>query len=77
MYLDLHIFIIIYFHCFYRNDLKKQLDPHPNVVDIRGVFIDEVPDLKDALSLYPDALPPRLNPDGSGHNKTMFLVMKR
>ena len=53
------------------------MDPHPNVVDIRGVFIDEVPHLKDALSLYPDALPPRLNPDGSGHNKTMFLVMKR
>ena len=56
---------------------KKQLNSHPNVVDIKGVFVDEVPALEDSLLLYPDALPARLNPEGSGHNKTMFLVMKR
>lgn len=56
---------------------KKRLKPHPKVVDIRGVFIDEVPKLPDALSQYPDALPARLNPEGFGHNKTMFLIMKK
>ncbi len=47
------------------------------MVDIKGVFVDEVPQLPEAMDQYPDALPPRLNPEGFGRDKTMFLVMKR
>ena len=56
---------------------KKKKKPHPNIVDMFGVFIDDVPQMPDSLQEYPDALPQRLNPDGSGRNKTMFIVMKR
>lgn len=56
---------------------KKKLKYHPNIVEIWGMFVDDIPDLPDSLMEYPDALPQRLNPDGFGHNKTMFLIMKR
>lgn len=55
----------------------KSLPPHPNIVDMAGVFVDEMPELEDAMKEFPDALPERLNPDGSGRNMTVYLVMKR
>jgi len=56
---------------------KKNFPPHPNIVDLKYMFADSVPHLPQAMSLYPDALPKRLNRDGVGRNMTLFLVMKR
>lgn len=56
---------------------KKRLPPHPNIVEMWGVFVDPVPHLPDSLLNYPAALPARLNPQGIGRNKTLFLVMKK
>lgn len=53
------------------------LPPHPNVVEMYGVFCDQVPDLHMSSSLYPMALPQRLNPHGYGRNMSLFLLMKR
>ncbi|XP_055642900.1 serine/threonine-protein kinase Pink1, mitochondrial isoform X2 [Toxorhynchites rutilus septentrionalis] len=53
------------------------LPPHPNVVQMYGVFCDEIPHLQLSNSLYPMALPPRLNPQGYGRNMSLFLLMKR
>lgn len=56
---------------------KKRLKPHPNIVAMGQVFVDSVPVIKDAMEEYPSALPERLNPEGLGRNKTLFLVMKK
>ncbi|XP_029719040.2 serine/threonine-protein kinase Pink1, mitochondrial [Aedes albopictus] len=53
------------------------LPPHPNVVEMYGVFCDQIPDLHMSSSLYPMALPPRINPHGYGRNMSLFLLMKR
>uniref|UniRef100_A0A182R5N7 non-specific serine/threonine protein kinase n=1 Tax=Anopheles funestus TaxID=62324 RepID=A0A182R5N7_ANOFN len=53
------------------------LPPHPNVVEMYGVFCDQVPDLSMSATLYPMALPQRLNPQGYGRNMSLFLLMKR
>ncbi|XP_058062944.1 serine/threonine-protein kinase Pink1, mitochondrial [Anopheles bellator] len=53
------------------------LPPHPNVVEMYGVFCDQVPDLSMSTTLYPMALPQRLNPQGYGRNMSLFLLMKR
>lgn len=53
------------------------LPPHPSIVDMYGVFCDQIPDLHMSTSLYPMALPPRLNPQGYGRNMSLFLLMKR
>lgn len=53
------------------------LPPHPNVVIMYYVFTDRVPALPDSLGMYPDALPVRINPYGSGRNMSLFLLMKR
>lgn len=53
------------------------LPPHPSIVEMYGVFCDQVPDLHMSTSLYPMALPPRLNPQGYGRNMSLFLLMKR
>ncbi|XP_035780171.1 serine/threonine-protein kinase PINK1, mitochondrial-like [Anopheles albimanus] len=53
------------------------LPPHPNVVEMYGVFCDQVPDLSMSATLYPMALPQRLNPEGYGRNMSLFLLMKR
>lgn len=53
------------------------LPPHPNVVLMFGVFCDQVPNLAPGASLYPMALPQRLNPNGYGRNMSLFLLMKR
>ena len=43
---------------------------------MHAVFTDYIPEIKDSMQLYPDALPRRLNPDGFGRNMSLFLVMK-
>uniref|UniRef100_A0A646QG39 non-specific serine/threonine protein kinase n=1 Tax=Hemiscolopendra marginata TaxID=943146 RepID=A0A646QG39_9MYRI len=53
------------------------LPPHPNIVSMHCAFTDSTPLLPEAIMVYPDALPYRLNRDGSGRNMTLFLVMKR
>lgn len=60
--------------------LQKQtvhLPPHPNIVVMFGVFCDQIPHLAAATSLYPMALPQRINPNGYGRNMSLFLLMKR
>jgi len=54
-----------------------RLPAHPNIVEMPCVFVDRIPFLKDSMSLYPDALPQRLNPCGSGRNMSLFCVMRR
>lgn len=54
-----------------------RLPPHPNIVLMYGVFCAQVPNLMQASSLYPMALPPRINPNGYGRNMSLFLLMKR
>ncbi|XP_063709869.1 serine/threonine-protein kinase Pink1, mitochondrial [Culicoides brevitarsis] len=65
-------------------ELKKSLASetnflprHPFIVDIYGVFCDQMPLLSQAENLYPMALPPSLNPNGYGRNMSLFLLMKR
>lgn len=50
---------------------------HPNIVSMYSVFADYVPELSNATTLYPAALPTRLHPEGSGRNMSLFLLMKR
>lgn len=54
-----------------------QLPPHPNIVLMVGVFCAQVPNLMQSSSLYPMALPQRLNPHGYGRNMSLFMLMKR
>ncbi|XP_023932939.1 serine/threonine-protein kinase PINK1, mitochondrial isoform X2 [Lingula anatina] len=56
---------------------KMKLPPHPNIVDMRQVFVGDVLELKDCLKEFPCPLPQRINPEGCGRNMTMYLVMKR
>ena len=56
---------------------SRNLPPHPNIVQIFNVFTDAVQALPGSLSLYPDALPSRINPNGYGRNMSLFLLMKR
>ena len=39
--------------------MRSQLPPHPNIVDMKEVFADQVPEITEAMSLFPDALPRR------------------
>uniref|UniRef100_H0VU48 Serine/threonine-protein kinase PINK1, mitochondrial n=1 Tax=Cavia porcellus TaxID=10141 RepID=H0VU48_CAVPO len=54
----------------------KQLAPHPNIIRVFRAFTSSVPLLPGALTDYPDVLPPHLHPEGLGHGRTLFLVMK-
>ncbi|XP_012231362.1 serine/threonine-protein kinase Pink1, mitochondrial isoform X2 [Linepithema humile] len=56
---------------------KVKLPPHPNIVAMYYVFADRIPMLPNSWGMYPDALPVRINPHGSGRNMSLFLVMKR
>ncbi|XP_036148507.1 serine/threonine-protein kinase PINK1, mitochondrial isoform X2 [Monomorium pharaonis] len=56
---------------------KVTLPPHPNIVAMYYVFTDKIPILPGSWGMYPDALPSRINPHGSGRNMSLFLVMKR
>ncbi|XP_059945070.1 serine/threonine-protein kinase PINK1, mitochondrial isoform X1 [Mesoplodon densirostris] len=58
------------------NGGPKQLAAHPNVIRVFRAFTSSVPLLPGALLDYPDVLPPRLHPEGLGHGRTLFLVMK-
>ncbi|KAG4076149.1 hypothetical protein HA402_011495 [Bradysia odoriphaga] len=53
------------------------LPPHPNIVTMYGVFCDQIPNLPLSDTLYPMALPMRINPNGYGRNMSLFLLMKR
>lgn len=53
------------------------LPPHPNIVAMHCIFTDRIPDIPGSRTLYPDALPSRINPDGYGRNMSLFLLMKR
>ncbi|XP_042544356.1 serine/threonine-protein kinase PINK1, mitochondrial [Dipodomys spectabilis] len=55
---------------------SKQLTPHPNIIRVFRAFTSSVPLLPGALADYPDMLPPSLHPEGLGHGRTLFLVMK-
>lgn len=57
--------------------VRKKLPPHPNIVEMWCVFVDEVSHLPSSFKDYPDALPKRINPEGMGRNMTMYLVMKK
>lgn len=56
---------------------KLTLPPHPNIVAMYYVFTDRIPALPGSWRMYPDALPTRINPRGSGRNMSLFLLMKR
>ncbi|EFN76957.1 serine/threonine-protein kinase PINK1, mitochondrial [Harpegnathos saltator] len=56
---------------------KTILPSHPNIVAMYNVFADKIPILPDSWGMYPDALPTRINPHGSGRNMSLFLLMKR
>ncbi|XP_051280594.1 serine/threonine-protein kinase PINK1, mitochondrial [Dicentrarchus labrax] len=56
--------------------LPKRVSAHPNVIRVYRAFTADVPLLPGAEEEYPDVLPARLNPDGLGNNRTLFLVMK-
>ncbi|XP_025830930.1 serine/threonine-protein kinase PINK1, mitochondrial [Agrilus planipennis] len=58
----------------------KFLPPHPNIIAMYRAFADNIPtisSLKAAKTLFPNALPTRLYPDGDGRNMSLFIVMKR
>nr|XP_048299093.1 serine/threonine-protein kinase PINK1, mitochondrial [Myodes glareolus] len=57
-------------------DGSKQLAPHPNIIRIFRAFTSSVPLLPGALAEYPDVLPACFHPEGLGHSRTLFLVMK-
>uniref|UniRef100_A0A8C1I897 Serine/threonine-protein kinase PINK1, mitochondrial n=1 Tax=Cyprinus carpio TaxID=7962 RepID=A0A8C1I897_CYPCA len=56
--------------------VPKRMTAHPNVITVYRAFTAEVPLLPGAQEEYPDVLPARLNPQGLGSNRTLFLVMK-
>lgn len=53
------------------------LPPHPNIVTMFGSFCAQIPELMGSTSLWPMALPQRINPNGYGRNMSLFLLMKR
>lgn len=56
----------------------KRLPPHPNIVDMPGMFVDDMLVTEEGKRNFPAALPHRLNPELYwGRNKTLYLVMKR
>lgn len=55
----------------------QRLPPHVNIVVMYRSLTDYIPDLPSCRSLYPDALPMRLNPQGYGRNMSLFLIMKK
>jgi len=67
---------LYYSRCSYEQKLIT-LPPHPNIVVMHLCFADYVPELMDSHSLYPQALPTRINSEGYGRNMSLFLVMKR
>ncbi|XP_035596047.1 serine/threonine-protein kinase PINK1, mitochondrial-like [Oncorhynchus keta] len=60
----------------YFGEVPKRVSAHPNVIRVFRAFTADVPLLPGAQEEYPDVLPARLNPEGLGNNRTLFLVMK-
>ncbi|RUS91684.1 hypothetical protein EGW08_000510 [Elysia chlorotica] len=55
-----------------------RLPPHPNIVDMPGIFVDDMLVTEEGLKKFPAAMPHRLNPEQFyGRNKTLYLVMRR
>ncbi|CAG5118453.1 unnamed protein product [Candidula unifasciata] len=59
-------------------DYVNRLPPHPNIVEMPGIFVDDMLVTEEGLRKFPAALPHRLNPElHYGRNKTLYLVMRR
>lgn len=55
-----------------------RLPPHPNIVDMPGVFEDEVLVTEEGLKKFPAAMPRKHDPHTCfGRNKTLYVVMRR
>jgi PTEN induced putative kinase 1 len=55
-----------------------KLPQHPNIVDMPGMFIDDMLVTEEGLQKFPAAMPRKLNPElHYGRNKTLYLVMRR
>lgn len=55
-----------------------RLPPHPNIVDMPGIFVDKMLVTEEGLKKFPAAMPQNLDPENFyGHNKTLYLVMRR
>ena len=70
-------FISVALFCRYFGEVPKRVSAHPNVMRVFRAFTADVPLLPGAQEEYPDVLPARLNPEGLGNNRTLFLVMKK
>ncbi len=61
-----------------RQNPMPKIGPHKNIVKMYTAFADQIPQWSQSLELYPQALPPRLNPVGGyGRNMSLFVVMRR
>ena len=50
---------------------------HPNIINIKQWFIADLPSDIDKEGNFSVMMPERINPDGFGRNRTMFIVMER
>ncbi|KAK0040395.1 serine/threonine-protein kinase PINK1 mitochondrial [Biomphalaria pfeifferi] len=56
----------------------NRLPPHPNIVDMPGIFVDDMLVTEEGLRDFPAAMPQRVDRERCfGRNKTLYLVMKR
>ncbi|KAH9513415.1 Serine/threonine-protein kinase pink1, mitochondrial [Bulinus truncatus] len=56
----------------------NHLPPHPNIVDMPGIFVDDMLVTEEGLRNFPAAMPHRINQEKCfGRNKTLYLVMRR
>ncbi|GFR95696.1 serine/threonine-protein kinase PINK1 [Elysia marginata] len=55
-----------------------RLPPHPNIVDMPGMFVDDMLVTEEGLKKFPAAMPHKLDPEHCyGRNKTLYLVMRK
>ncbi|XP_059142187.1 serine/threonine-protein kinase Pink1, mitochondrial-like [Physella acuta] len=56
----------------------NRLPPHPNIVDMPGIFVDDMLVTEEGLQKFPAAMPQKLDPGRFfGRSKTLYLVMRR
>lgn len=56
----------------------NHLPPHPHIVDMPGIFVDDMLVTEEGLRKFPAAMPHKLDPEKYfGRNKTLYLVMRR
>ena len=61
-----------------RSERVGRLPPHPNIVDMPGIFVDDMLVTEEGLKKFPAAMPQKLDPKNfDGRNKTLYLVMRR